>query len=49
MPAVGGAKVTGGLEMFGNQGRVLVGGPGLALLDCGRQAPMHLGATGFQL
>ena len=49
VPAVGGVQVAGGLQMFGDQRRILVRRPGLALLDRGGQAPVHLGAIGFQL
>ena len=49
MPAIGGVQLAGGLEMFGDQRRVLLHRPPLRLLDRGGQAPMPLGAIGFQL
>ena len=49
VPAVGCVQITCGLQMLGDQRRVLVGRPRLTLLDCGGQAPVHLGAIGFQL
>ena len=49
VPAVRGMQFTCGLQMFGDQRRVLVGRPGRTLLDHGGQAAMQLGAIGFQL
>jgi hypothetical protein len=42
-------QIMGGLEMFGDQGGVLVGRLRLAPFDGGGQSPMQLGAIGFQL
>ena len=49
VPAIGGVQLAAGLQMFGDERRVLVHRAGLALLDRGGQAPVPLGAIGFQL
>ena len=49
VPAVGGVQITGGLQMLGDQRRVLVGRVRVALFDRGGQPPMQLGAIGFEL
>ena len=49
VPAVGGVQITGGLQMFGDQRGIFVGRAGLTFLDRGGQAPVPLGASGFQL
>ena len=49
VPAEGRAEITGGLQMLGDQRRILVGRAGIALLDRCRQAPVQLGTIGFQL
>jgi hypothetical protein len=41
--------ITGGLQMFGDQCRVLVGGLRLAGFDCGGQPPVQLATIGFEL
>ena len=49
VPAVGGVQLAGGLQVFGNQGRILVHRLRRTFLDRGGQAPVPLGAIGFQL
>ena len=49
MPAVGGVQITGGLQMFGDQRRVLVDRVRVTCFDRGGQPPMQLGAIGFEL
>ena len=49
VPAVRGVQIAGGLEVFGDQRRVLVRRARVTLLDRGGQAPVRLGAIGFQL
>ena len=45
MPAVGGVQITGGLQVLGNQRRVLVGRFGLACFDRGET--LRVGFTTF--
>jgi hypothetical protein len=49
VPAIGGTKVAGGLQMAGDQRRVFVNRVRVTLLDRERQAPMPLGAIRFEL
>ena len=49
VPRVCVAHLAGSLEMFGDERRVLVGGFRLVGLDNRGQAPVPLGAVGFQL
>jgi hypothetical protein len=49
VPAESGAQVIGGLEMLGDQRRVLIQRIRVALFDRGCQAPMQLDAVGLQL
>ena len=49
VPAVRGVQLAGGLQMFGDQRRVLLDRLRVTLLDRGGQAPVPLGAIGFQL
>ena len=49
VPAIRGVQLAGGLEVFGDQRRVLLHRAGRTLLDRGGQAPVPLGAIGFQL
>jgi hypothetical protein len=41
--------ITGGLQMFGNQRRVLLGRCRVTGFDCGGDAPVQLGAIRFEL
>ena len=49
VPAESGAQVIGGLEMLGDQRRVLIQRIRVALFDRGCQTPMQFGAVGLQL
>ena len=49
VPAESGVQVTGGLEMFGDQRRVLIQRIRSALFEGGRQTPMQFGSVGLQL
>ena len=49
MPAVGGVHITGGLKVFGDQRRVLLGRCRVTGFDGGRHAPVQLGAIRFEL
>ena len=48
MPVERRARVSGGFEVFGDQGGVFVT-PGIALFDDGGHAPVQLGAPGLEL
>jgi hypothetical protein len=49
MPAVGGTKVAGGVQVLGDQRRVLICRVRVTLLDRDCKTPVPLGAIGFQL
>ena len=49
MPAVGGVQITGGLQMFGDQRRVLIRRGRVARFDRGRHPPVQFGAIRFEL
>ncbi len=49
VPAVGGVQLAGGLQMFGDQRRILVSRARIVLFDRSGQALVPLGAIGFQL
>ena len=49
VPAEGRAQIAGGLQMLGDQRRILVGRARIALFDRGGQAPVQLRAIGFEL
>ena len=47
MPLIRGVQITGGLQVFGNQGGILFGRRTGHLIGCGRDAPVQLGAIGL--
>ena len=49
VPAVGGVQITGGLQVFGDQRRVLVSRGGVTRFDRGGQPPVQLGAIRLEL
>ena len=49
VPAVGGVQITGGLQVFGDQRRILVDRVRVTGFDRGGQPPVQLGAIRFEL
>ena len=49
VPVEGGTQIPGGLQVFGDQRGVLLRRCRVTRLDCGRNAPVQLGAVGFEL
>ena len=49
VPGIRGVQITGGLQMFGDQRRILVNRRRVTRFDCGRHPTVHLGAIRLEL